>query len=158
YMMFQLLLRVFYAMHDSRTPALIGLLTMVVNIAANLIALAVLPPVHVVAGLGAGFGAANLVGAVAAWWVLTQRTGGLDGRRIGVSIVKMHLSAIPCVLFTAAIIVMVGVILPAGTLSALVEVALSGSGALLLYVLFAKALGVTELTDLVSTMGRRLGR
>jgi putative peptidoglycan lipid II flippase len=158
YMMFQLLLRVFYAMHDSRTPALIGVLTMVVNIATNYIALSVLPPAHVVAGLGAGFGAANLTGAVAAWWVLSRRTGGLDGRRIGASIIKMHLSAIPSVLFTVAIIVMVGVILPTGTLSALVEVVLAGSGALLLYVLFAKALGVTELIDLTSTFSRRLGR
>ncbi|HMH94835.1 MAG TPA: murein biosynthesis integral membrane protein MurJ, partial [Streptosporangiaceae bacterium] len=35
YMLFQLLLRVFYATHDSRTPALIGVVTMVINITAN---------------------------------------------------------------------------------------------------------------------------
>ena len=35
YMMFQLLLRVFYALHDSRTPVLIGVATMAVNIAAS---------------------------------------------------------------------------------------------------------------------------
>jgi putative peptidoglycan lipid II flippase len=156
YMMFQLLLRVFYALHDSRTPALIGVLTMIVNIAANLIALAVLRPVDVVAGLGAGFGAANLVGAVAGWLVLTKRIGGLDGRRIGVSLVKMHAAAIPCVLFAAAVTVMVGAVVPAGTLAALIIVALSGSGALLLYVLFAKALGVAELTDLSATVTARL--
>ncbi len=156
YMMFQLLLRVFYALHDSRTPALIGVLTMAVNIAANLIALAVLPPSQVVAGLGAGFGAANLVGAVAGWWILSRRLGGLDGRRIGISLVKMHLSAIPCVLCAAAVTVMVSAVLPAGTLAALIIVALSGSGALLLYVLFAKALGVGELTDLSSTVTARL--
>jgi putative peptidoglycan lipid II flippase len=158
YMMFQLLLRVFYAMHDSRTPALIGVLTMVVNIAANYIALSALPPNHVVIGLGAGFGAANLVGAVAAWWILARRTGGLDGRRIAGTVVKMHLAAIPSVIFTVAIIVMVGVVLPAGTLSALIEVVLAGSGALVLYVTFAKALGVTELIDLASSFSRRLGR
>jgi putative peptidoglycan lipid II flippase len=156
YMMFQLLLRVFYALHDSRTPALIGVLTMTVNITANLIALAVLPPADVVAGLGAGFGAANLVGAVAGWLVLSKRIGGLDGRRIGVSLVKMHVSAIPCVLFAAAVTVMVGAVVPAGTLAALIIVALSGSGALLLYVLFAKALGVAELTDLSASVTARL--
>jgi putative peptidoglycan lipid II flippase len=156
YMMFQLLLRVFYALHDSRTPALIGVLTMAVNIAANLIALAVLPPSDVVAGLGAGFGAANLVGAVAGWLVLSRRIGGLDGRRIGVSLVKMHVSAIPSVLFAAAVTVMVGAVVPAGTLAALIIVVLSGSGALLLYVLFAKALGITELTDLSSSVTARL--
>ena len=156
YMMFQLLLRVFYALHDSRSPALIGVLTMAVNITANLIALAVLPAADVVAGLGAGFGAANLVGAVAGWWILSRRLGGLDGRRIGISLVKMHLSAIPGVLCAAAVTVMVSAVLPAGTLAALIIVALSGSGALLLYVLFAKALGVGELTDLSSTVTTRL--
>ena len=158
YMMFQLLLRVFYAMHDSRTPALIGVLTMAVNIAANLIALQVLPPGHVVAGLGAGFGASTLVGAVAGWLILSRRIGGLDGRRIGMSLLKMHLSAVPCVLFAAAMTVTVGVVVPAGTLSALITVVLGGSGALLFYVLFAKALGVAEVTDLTSMVGARLHR
>src|SRR6202451_2820047 len=72
YMLFQLLLRVFYAMRDSRTPALIGVATMAVNIAANLAALAILPPRHVVAGLGAGFGLANVAGTIAAWRVLSR--------------------------------------------------------------------------------------
>ena len=98
YMLFQLLLRVFYALHDSRTPALIGLLTMAVNIArqphrpGRAATHAAWSP-----GLGAGFGAANLVGAVAGWWILSRRIGGLDGRRIGGSLVKMHVAAIPCV-------------------------------------------------------------
>ncbi len=158
YMMFQLLLRVFYAMHDSRTPALIGALTMVVNITANLIAIRVLPAAHVVAGLGIGFGISNLVGAIAGWWILSRRIGGLDGNRIGISLVKMHLSAVPCVLFAAAVSVMVGAVVPAGTMAALITVVLASSGALLFYVLFAKAFGITELTDLTSTVGARLRR
>jgi murein biosynthesis integral membrane protein MurJ len=158
YMLFQLLLRVFYAMHDSRTPALIGVLTMAVNIAANLLALSVLPPSQVVAGLGAGFGAANLVGTLAAWAIVARRTGGLDGRRIGSTLLRMHLAAIPAVLFCLAWIVMVGVLIPAGTLSALVEVSVAGIGALLLYVMFARALGVAELNELTSSVTRRLRR
>jgi putative peptidoglycan lipid II flippase len=156
YMLFQLLLRVFYAMHDSRTPALIGLVTMVVNIAANLAALAILPPAHVVAGLGAGFGLANLAGAVVAWSVLTRRIGGLDGRAIRTSLVRMHVSTIPSVIFAIAVSVMVGVVLPTGRLGALVTVTLAGGGAFLLYVLFAKALHVAELSDLAGTVRARL--
>ena len=59
YMMFQLLLRVFYAMHDSRTPALIGALTMVVNITANLIAIGTAGRARG-GRLGIGFGISNL--------------------------------------------------------------------------------------------------
>ena len=81
-----------------------------------------------------------------------------DGHRIAGSLTRMHLAAIPCVIFAIAVSVMVGAVLPAGTVPALITVALGGSGALLLYVLFAKALGVTELTDLSSTVGARLRR
>lgn len=158
YMLFQLLLRVFYAMRDSRTPALIGVATMAVNIAANLTALAILPPRHVVAGLGAGFGLANLAGTIAAWWVLSRRIGGLHGPVIRSVLIRMHLSTIPSVLFAVAATLMVAVILPAGRLNAIVTVTLAGCGALLLYVLFAKALGITELTDLTDTVRSRLRR
>jgi putative peptidoglycan lipid II flippase len=156
YMLFQLLLRVFYAMHDSRTPALIGVGTMAVNIAANLIALAVLPPNHVVAGLGAGFGVANLVGTVVAWRVLSHRIGGLGGRAIGSSLLRMHAAAIPGVIFAIAVSVMISAVASGGKLAALFTVALGGSGAMLLYVMFAKAFGVKELTDLTGTVRARL--
>jgi putative peptidoglycan lipid II flippase len=156
YMLFQLLLRVFYSMHDSRTPALIGVVTMVVNIVANLIALAALPPQHVVAGLGAGFGVANLIGTVIAWRVVSRRIGGLDGYTIRSSLVRMHLAAIPGVIFAIAVAFMVNAIIPGGKFGALLTVVCGGSGALLMYVTFAKAAGVAELTDLIDTVRARL--
>ena len=156
YMLFQLLLRVFYAMHDSRTPALISVVTMVINITANLVALAVLPPQHVVAGLGAGFGFANLVGTVAAWQVLSRRLGGLDGRRVGSALLRMHAAAVPGVIFAIAVSVMVGAVISGGRIAALLTVALGGSGAMLLYVIFAKAFGVAELDDLTASVRARL--
>ncbi len=156
YMLFQLLLRVFYSMHDSRTPALIGGITMVINIAASLTALAVLPPQHVVAGLGAGFGVSNLVGTLVAWQVLSRRIGGLDGRVIGRGLVRMHAAAIPGVVFAIAVSVMIGAVIPGGRIAALCTVALGGSGAMLLYVMFAKAFGVAELNDLTATIRARM--
>ena len=114
YMMFQLMLRVFYAMHDSRTPMYIGVAVMAINIAASLLALAVLPAGHVVEGLAAAFGLANLAGAVISWPILSRRLHGLDGRRIAVSLVKMHLAALPCLFFALAASLMVSVVLPPG--------------------------------------------
>ena len=67
YMLFQLLLRVFYAMHDSRTTAFIGLAVMAVNIAVNVAAWALLPVGQITAGLAAGFGVANVAGTAIAW-------------------------------------------------------------------------------------------
>jgi hypothetical protein len=131
---------------------------MAVNIAANVAALEILPPQHVVAGLGAGFGLANLAGTIAAWWVLSRRIGGLHGSVISSVLIRMHLSAIPSVLFAVAATLMVAVVLPTGRLNAIVTVTLAGCGALLLYVLFAKASGITELTDLTTTVRSRLRR
>src|SRR5262249_54950938 len=95
HMMFPLLLRVFYAMHDSKTPMYIGVAVMAVNVVASLFSLAALPAGHVVEGVAAAFGLANLAGTVIAWRILSRRMRGLHGRLIAISLVRMHLAAIP---------------------------------------------------------------
>jgi len=158
YMMFQLMLRVFYAMHDSRTPMYIGVGVMATNIAGSLLALALLPAGHVVEGLAAAFGLANVVGTVVSWRILSRRLHGLAGKHIAASLINMHLAAIPGVIFAVATSVMVGVILPPGPAYGIVTVILGGGGALLLYVLFARVFGVTELTEVLAGLRTRLRR
>jgi putative peptidoglycan lipid II flippase len=158
YMMFQLILRVYYALHDSRTPMFIGVAVMATNIAASLLALRIMPAGHVVEGLAAAFGLANLVGTIVSWWVLSRRLRGLRGREIARSLIRMHLAAIPCALFALAVTFAVGVVVPPGPAFGVVSLILGGSGGLLLYVLFAKALGVTELTELTAGLRTRLRR
>jgi len=158
YMMFQLMLRVFYAMHDSRTPMYIGVAVMLANIALSLFSLAALPAGHVVEGVAAAFGIANLAGTLIAWRILSRRMRGLDGYRIASSLLRMHLAAVPGAIFALAITFSVGVILSPGPVFGIITVIVGGSGALLLYVLFAKAFGVSELTELGSGLRTRLGR
>ena len=158
YMMFQLMLRVFYAMHDSRTPMYIGVGVMTTNIAASLLALAVLPAGHVVEGVAAAFGLASIVGAAASWIILSRRLHGLAGKQIAGSLIRMHLAAIPSLLFALATSFMAGVILAPGPAFGIVTVILGGSGALLLYLLLARALRITEMTELTSGLRTRLGR
>jgi putative peptidoglycan lipid II flippase len=158
YMLFQLQLRVFYALHDSRMPALIGLAAMAVNIVANLVALAVLPPRHVVAGLGAGFGLANLTGCVLAWRVLSRRLRGLDGQRMASSLIRMHAAALPAAVFAIAVSLTVGVVLAPGRLSSFVIMVVAAAGSVPLFVMFARAFGVGELADLTGTVMSRFRR
>ncbi len=158
YMIFQLMLRVFYAMHDSRTPMYIGVAVMAVNVVVSLFSLAALPAGHVVEGVAAAFGLANLIGTVIAWRILSRRMRGLHGRLIAISLVRMHLAAIPGAIFALAVSFAVGVIFSPGPAFGIITVIIGGSGALLLYVLFAKALGVTELTELGSGLRTRLRR
>jgi putative peptidoglycan lipid II flippase len=158
YMMFQLLLRVFYALHDSRTPMFIGVAVMAANIAISLLALTVLPAGHVVEGLGVSFGVSNVVGTVVSWLILTRRLGGLAGHQIADSLIRMHAAAIPALLFAWAVTFMVGVLISPGPVYGFVTVFLGGSGGLLLYLLFSRALGISEVAALTSTVKTRLHR
>jgi putative peptidoglycan lipid II flippase len=162
YMLFQLLLRVYYALHDSKTPALIGVVTMLVNVAANYLALALLPPADTILALAAGFGLANTAGVLIAWPSLSRRVGGLGGHLITRSLVRMHAAAIPAALFALTVALLIGTrdgatFLP-DRVSAAVIVVVGGGGALLVYWLFAKATHLTELTDLLGSVRSRLGR
>ena len=155
YMLFQLLLRVFYAMHDTRTTAFIGLAVMAVNIAVNVAAWALLPVGQITAGLAAGFGVANVAGAAIAWWILRGRTGGLDGKRIAWTLVRTLLASLPAMIFAIAITMAVGVVFDPGPVNGFLTAVLGGGGALLMYLLFARALGVSELADLAGSVTAR---
>jgi putative peptidoglycan lipid II flippase len=150
YMIFQLQLRVFYSMHDSKTPAMIGAVTMTVNILANVIALHVAAKSDLVAALGIGFGLSNVTGLVLAWRILSVRMRGLDGWLIGRSLVRMHAATIPA----ALIVIMVASI----TANAYVDVVIGGGLALGMYLIFARVLRIDELTGLARALRARVGR
>jgi putative peptidoglycan lipid II flippase len=156
YTLFNLLLRAFYAMHDSRTPALVGAVSIAVRIAAGFGALFVLPPADVVAGLGVGFGISSLVMAVWLWRILARRVGGLDTRRIGKTLIRMHVAALPGMIFALSVSVILDRLAPAGTPAALATVAIGGSGGVALYLLAAKVLNVTEVGELARSLRIRL--
>jgi putative peptidoglycan lipid II flippase len=158
YTVFQMQLRVFYAVHDSRTPAFIGTACMILNIAVNYAALALLPPGPVVAGLGAGFGAANTLGACIAWRILSRRLGGLGGHEILGSLLRMHAAALPAAGLAIALSLATRATLPAGVVGALATVVLAGGGAVALYLLLARLFEVRELTALTAAIASRIRR
>jgi putative peptidoglycan lipid II flippase len=76
--LFQLFLRAFYALHDTKTPFLINLGAVTVNTAVNV-------PLFLwlgVRGLAAGHAIAYSFGSILQGTRLRSRIGGLDGRRI----------------------------------------------------------------------------
>ena len=76
---FQLLTRTFYAMQDTRTPALVNVAAAVVNVVADLLYLALgwgLP------GLALGHATSYVFATAVALIVLRRRLGRIDGRRI----------------------------------------------------------------------------
>jgi len=158
FVIFQLLLRVFYALHDSRTPAIIGLLTAIATVAGNFIVLAVLPPGQVVIGMAFVYGLTSVFSAGVAWRLLNRQVGSLDGRLVTRSLVRMHVASIPALVFALVISLTVGSVLHAGPLYGLIVSVVGGGGALLLYIVVARALHLNELSQLTKMVGGRFGR
>jgi len=81
----EVLSRAFYALSDTRTPVLIGVISMGVNIALSLILIRFIgDPTSLSRGSFAGLALANslatLLEGVALWWILRRRIGGLKDR------------------------------------------------------------------------------
>jgi putative peptidoglycan lipid II flippase len=117
-----------------------------------------LPPSAVVAGLGVGFGLSSVIMAGWLWRVLARRIGGLDGRRIGSTLVRMHIAAVPGLVVAVGASVAAGRLVPGGAPAALLTVTVGGSGGLLAYLATARLLHVSEVSDLASMLRTRLGR
>ena len=75
------------------------------------------------AGLGVGFGLANLLGTSSPGGSSAAGIGGLDGPAVASSLVRMHVATMPAALFAFAVSLMVGVVSPAGHLGAFVILA-----------------------------------
>jgi putative peptidoglycan lipid II flippase len=77
---FQLLLRAYYSMQDTRTPALVNIAAVGLNVVVDL--LFVLALGMGVRGLALGHATAYTFGSIALLALIRHRLGGIDGRRI----------------------------------------------------------------------------
>jgi putative peptidoglycan lipid II flippase len=77
---FQLLLRAYYSMQDTRTPALVNIAAVALNVLVDL--LFVLGLGMGVRGLALGHAIAYTFGSIALVAMIRRRLGGIDGRRI----------------------------------------------------------------------------
>ncbi len=85
-----LLIRVFYARHNSSTPFYLGLFTVALNIGLSFL----FAPSMGVAGLALAFSIANIVNFILLWVWLNVSLGNLDISKILVSVLKFTVSAI----------------------------------------------------------------
>ena len=116
------------------------------------------PPAHLIAGLGVGFGLANLLGMIVSWRILSRRMHGLDGPAISSSVGRMYAATVPAALLALFVSLLVHNIVSGPHVAAVLILVLGGGGALLVYVLFARSLRVAELTGLSRSALSRLGR
>jgi putative peptidoglycan lipid II flippase len=155
FMFTQLQLRVFYSFRENRTPAILGMVMLIVGVIGYLVALQVLPPTRTVIGLAFAYDLVSVSGAILAWPLLLRRVGSLDGWRITRSLVRMFLATVPGLLFALVVMAAVGSFMHQGPLYGLVTIVIGGGGALLLYAFCSQLLGIEEFRTLMrSVVGR----
>jgi putative peptidoglycan lipid II flippase len=157
FMLTQLQLRVFYSFQDNKTPAIIGMFMLGVNVAGALLVLNLLPAREVVIGLAAVYGLVTLTGALLAWPLLLRRVGSLDGWRVTRSLIRMLLACVPGLIFAFLVMRVFGALLSPGRVYGFASTVIGGGGALLLYAGCARALGIEEFRTLLRSLGGRLG-
>ena len=75
----------FYSLRDSRTPVIVSVISVLVNLALNVSLVRVMG----FRGLALGTATAAILNALTLLWLLRRRVGGLDGRRLAVALTKI---------------------------------------------------------------------
>jgi putative peptidoglycan lipid II flippase len=153
---FQLFLRAFYAMQDTRTPAIINIFAVGLNTAVNFLYYRYLN----VEGLALGHATAYTFAALVAVIVLRRRLGGLDGRRLAPALGQILLAG--AATGGAAWLVARGVASSVGTVSLGPQILQVGGGVLAglgAFLAVSMALRMPELRLIRQTVrGRWSGR
>jgi putative peptidoglycan lipid II flippase len=156
YSAYQLMLRVFFAFRDTRTPAFVALIVVTTNITLAFVTFAVLPTDRIIVGIALGVAIANAIGALVSWGVLRWRLGGMDGRRILKVHVKLGAAIVPGLIFAFAIHEIFGRYVGTAFMPATAALVIGGGGGALLYMVAAKLLRVPEVETLIRTVAARL--
>jgi putative peptidoglycan lipid II flippase len=85
-----LIARVFYALQDTKTPVIVSVLSLALNIYLSI----KLSLTMGVAGLGLGFSIASILNVLVLWLLLRKRLGDLDDHKVFASIMKISLISI----------------------------------------------------------------
>jgi putative peptidoglycan lipid II flippase len=152
---FQLILRAYYALQDTRTPLLVNLVSTGTQAVLDIVLFWLLPYDWKVAGLAVGHGAGYAVGSVLLLVLLSRRIGGLDGARVLGAVARMLLAGTLMGLAAAEVARTVQRLLAAGFLTDLVTVASSVLAGLVIYLAAAALLRVRELRLLLGLVQRR---
>ena len=155
---YQLQLRAFYALQDTRTPTLINLAVNATLVVADLTLYAVLPADLKVVGLAAGQSVSYLVGIAVCSAVLARRVPRDPQSHVTRTAVRCLVAALPAALVAALAGWACTALLGTGPVGALATLASGGAALGLGYVLAARRLRVAEVAQLTDPVLRRLSR
>ena len=155
---YQLQLRSFYAMQDTRTPTFVNLAVNGTVVVVDLVLFALLPDRYKVVGLAAGQATSYVVGLLVVSRVLARRTGGLRGGHVVRTGVRCLVAAAPPALLALGIAALVARLLGTGPLGAAVTLLIAGGALLGGYLLLVTRMRVPEVGQALRPLAGRLGR
>lgn len=154
----QLQIFTFYAMPDTRTPALVNVPVVLVKIAFDVAVWFLAPIDYVVPLLLVGNAVSFVVAAIVSYALLRRRIGSLGLRRVASTLLRLVLAgavaAVPGWLVAKAL----GPVLGHGRIASLAELAAGGAVLAIVYFGLAYALRVREINQLVSMVRSKVGR
>jgi len=155
---YQLQLRAFYALQDTRTPTLINFGVNATLIVVDLVLYAQLPAELKVLGLAAGQASSFLVGLVVVSVVLRRRLGGLDGSAVLRTGVRCLVAGLLPALAAVVVVVVVARTAGTGPLAAALTVVLGGGVLGAGYLGLVRRMRVPEVDQVAGPLLRRLTR
>lgn len=147
-----LLVRVFYARHDSKTPFYLGIFT----VATDIVLCLVLSKKMGVTGLALAYSISNILNFLLLWTWLHVKVGNLGINKIANSAVKFSLAAIGAGLTVQLMKLVVSPIIDMTRFSGvLMQLILAGASGALVYLVLCYLLGSEELMTFINSIKRR---
>ncbi len=154
----QLQIFTFYALPDTRTPALVNIPVVTVKVAFDLVVWWTAPGIYVVPLLLLGNAVSFVVATVVSYALLRRRIGPLGLRQVGSTLGRLVLAgaiaAVPAWLVAHLLAGQLG----SGRVASLTELAAGGAVLAVTYFVLAFVLRVREVSDVVGLVRRKLGR
>nr|WP_043591199.1 murein biosynthesis integral membrane protein MurJ [Frankia sp. BMG5.23] len=155
--LFQVQLRVFYAYQDSRTPALVNIGVVAVNVIGALVLTVVVPEEHRAVALALSFATAYLMGLAATSALLHRRLGGIDGNRTVRVITRVAISAGIGAVLASLLARGVRAVVGEGWLGSGIAVVLAAAVGGGLFLAVGTRTGIHEINALLAEVNGRLG-
>jgi putative peptidoglycan lipid II flippase len=155
---YQLVLRAFYALQDTRTTFRVNLVSVGVNVVVDLLLFNLLPVRWKIPGLAMGHAISYTVGSALLLYVMSRRIGGLGGRQILAAVGRMLAAGLVMLVVTVLVARAAGALADPGFGRDLVTVVAGVAAGAATYLAAARLLRVQEiglLLEIVRRRGRR---
>jgi len=154
-----LMLRGFYAREENRVVFFIQCGVAGTNIVAALVLVRLASDEHTASALTVAYGLSYAVGATLSYLTLSRRVGGLRTRTLVRFLVRLLLAAAGAVLVAGGVTLVARHVPAADSLlGSVLQCAVIGAVGLGMLVVLARALRISEVTEVVDTFARRLRR